>query len=240
MVPGFARVSHGLVNAAWQAHATMIRYPYLRMRGYQAANPHLANYHGIRGAALRQGLGRIVDPITGGAKVGVILEQGCGNGRHVTPVLHEFAEQVWGVDLIPPADVANCNRYVQVDSTLSSDHLAALPSQSVDIIMVVNYTGLHPTSMFAQYFSRHNDRLEPYMHPSNFPRVLKSGGFLVFSEWEARPERRHGKRSAAEVNAAFDDLYRPIELDGYVKVAQGYEPTIFSAYVAFQKRGPAG
>ncbi len=211
-----------------------VRYPYLRLRGQSLANPHLNNYHKVQGEVLRQALAEILATVTGGRKIGVILEQGCGDGRHVTPVLKQLADQVWGVDLFPANEVSNCDRYVQVDTSLTDNHLADLPGSSVDVIMIVNYTGLHPHSKFNAVLSEHNERLWPYMQPSNFPRILKAGGHLVFVEWEARPEQRVGKRTAAEVNAAFDELYGTGELPGYTRITQGFHPTLYSAYLVYR------
>lgn len=234
MARSFQHVLASIKYRAREQFASKVRYSYLRLRGQSLANPHLNNYHKVQGEPLRQALAEILAPIAGGRRIGVMLEQGCGDGRHVTPILKQLADQVWGVDLFPASDVSNCDRYVQVDTGLTDDHLADLPSASVDVIMVVNYTGLHPHSKFDAVLSEHNERLLPYMRPSNFPRVLKPGGHLVIVEWEARPEQRVGRRTAAEVNAAFDELYRPIDLAGYTRISQGFHPALYSAYLIYR------
>jgi SAM-dependent methyltransferase len=207
----------------------------LRSEGFGVVNPYFTDYGALRGRKLRSGLAEVLDQVTGGTKVDVIVEQGCGDGQRVTPQLRHFAREVWGVDLYPADKVSNCDRYIEADISLEDGHLDALPDRSVDIILVLNYTGMHPTSSWTTYFHESNDRITPYLRPRNFPRILKDGGHIVFVEWEARPEERVGRRSAAEVHREAGALYGAPDLAGFSRVGGGFSAGLVSPYLIYQK-----
>lgn len=207
----------------------------LEAEGYRVVNPFFKDYQLMNGRELRDGLAEILEPATQGRKLDVILEQGCDTGRRVTPQLKQFANEVWGVDLFPADKVVNCARYIQADPTLADGHLAAFPDASVDLVLVLNYIGLHPHSMWPAYVDQSNDRLAPYLRASNFPRVLKANGHLVIAEWEAQPEKRVGKRTAADVHHQAATLYGAPAIPGFALIVSGFAARLRSPYLVYRR-----
>lgn len=210
-----------------------------RREGYSVVNPWRADYTHLRGRYLENAIREVIGPFLPRGRVGAILDIGCGDGQRVAPALKAFADRVVGIDLFAPEQVSNCDQYIRADLARPEALLESLPDRSIDVAMVFNFTGMHPTSTWQPYFSPTNDRLWPYLQHTNLPRVLTANGLLVVIEWEAYPEKRVGRRTLDEVNRDYAALYAPVDVAGFERVGQGFSPRLFSPYIVFRRTGPA-
>jgi SAM-dependent methyltransferase len=200
-------------------YALAVRYPLLRLRGYASANPlHDAWWHNPDWR-IRAALAEILKT-AGVERFDIVIEQGCGTRRHTTPALRSFANEVWGLDIIPREQVRGPERYIRVDPA-RADLMWEIADASVDAIVLLQYIGFHPHSTWRPYFDSTNTRLAPYLNARNFHRVLKSGGYLIIVEWEARPEQRWGKASVEEISRRSAVKYDPPDLPQFALVSCG-------------------
>jgi hypothetical protein len=207
----------------------------LRAEGFHVVNPYFEEYGAIRGRALRDGLAEILQPLVGSERVGVLLEIGCGDGRRVTPVLKAFAREVWGVDLLPSDAVTGCDQYFVAAPNEGASALRSIADNTVDLVLVLNLTGLHPGTRWSDYTDPANDRLSSYLGDDGFARIVRPGGHLVLIEWEAQPEQRVGRRTLAEVNAEIAELYGTANVTAFRHVRQGFAERLASPYVVLQR-----
>jgi hypothetical protein len=207
------------------------RHAMKRVRGFECANFYLRDFarHSSSVAALKQ----IVDRLPGAPKKwNVVIDQGCGEGFKVK-ALRNFADSVWGIDILPGV-APHVDRYFCVDPNDVSC-TKQIGDAQVDVIFVINYAGFSSHSTWRACLSEHNDRLAHYMLPQNFPRIIPKGGYLIFNEWEARPEERWGKTPLDEIDRRAAEEYDPPTLSGFELVACGFARATRSPFVAYRR-----
>jgi hypothetical protein len=217
----------------WNAWPLALRYLRLRAAGYRSVNFGWRDY----GWQTHSKLCQVVREIFDRANLphfDVILEHGCGTRRRTTPGLREFAGEIWGTDLFSADEVQGGDRYFKIDIN-RLDRLHELPDHAVDAILIINYIGMHPHTTWHAYFSEHNERLAPYMESVNFPRVLRSRGYLICCEWEAEPEARWGKSTLDEINRRSNEKYLPPPLPNYELIACGFSTKGLCPFVVYRR-----
>lgn len=229
-MPGVLASQFVKLRGSWK-HAS--RYLKLRAQGYASANYGWRDYGRQRASQVRDTVREVFDR-AGLPHFDVILEQGCGPRYRTTPGLREFANEIWGTDVLPREEILTDDRYILIDVN-RPDCLHEVADNSVDAVLIINYTGMHPHSTWPMYFAEYNDRLWPYMQPQNFPRVLRPRGYLVCMEWEAEPEARWGKASLDEIDRRSDDSYKPPQLPGYELVASGFSRAGLCPFVVYRR-----
>jgi SAM-dependent methyltransferase len=210
------------------------RYARLRLQGFRLANPDFTDYSQCNERRTRLGLQEILTE-NSVPPLNVVLELGCGARTRTTPAIRHFANEVWGVDILPRDQVSGPERYMLVDPA-RADLLVEVPDNAIDAVIIINYIGFHPHSTWRSYFSAANDRLHPYLQPQNFPRVLRPGGFLVACEWEARPEARWRKAGVEHARShALEEYQARFELPFFEFVGGGFSETLLSPYVVYRR-----
>src|ERR1700712_5708326 len=154
-----------------------------RAQGFECANIHFKDYNAFTTSTIVSTLRQIVSRLPGAPqKWNVVIDHGCGDGDKVQS-LRNFANSVWGIAILPQAPRL-VDRYFCVDPN-DIACTEQINDAEVDVTFVINYIGFAPHSTWRVYFSEHNERLAHYLLPQNFPRIIKKGGYLILSEWEA-------------------------------------------------------
>jgi hypothetical protein len=224
-------VLSGLKRAYRKLLKAIARYRYIasRMLGYSSANPrwklHETNSD-VETAALREIAGRL--------KFKTVLHLHCGSGQDGR-VVREFADEVWGADVIDAKNVANLDRYVRMEPR-DEFCLAQIGDGAVDVAFISNLTGFNPHSTWRTYLSSDNEELGIYLAQQNLQRVLAKGGLLVCCEWESEPEKRWGRTSLAEIDdRAAEEYDAPDRLDGFELVVCGFARSTRSPFVVYRR-----
>lgn len=226
MIPKFRNVRARL-SRYW-------RYAQLRLRGYHLANPDFKDYGKSSERRTRRALEEILARI-GVQRFRVVLEHGCGTRTRTTPAIKHFADEVWGVDVLPREEISGSERYILVDFK-QTDLLPEIDDGGLDAIIIINYTGFHPHSTWRTYFSPANDRLSPYLQRQNFPRILRPGGYLIACEWEAMPEARWHKASITEANVRAAEVYdAPANVPYFDFICCGFSRPLLSSYIVYRR-----
>jgi hypothetical protein len=221
-------------HAGGALHRTvsLIRYASQRTRGYRSANPYWKHHEMAATAALTGTIEEIVGRLPE-SRWKTVTELNCGRGRNV-PALRPHAEQVWGVDVLPPELVGNVDRYICAEPG-DDCSLSRIGDDEIDATFVLNCTGFGPSSTWRAYFSPFNERFAPYLEPQNLPRALAKGGLLIACEWEAEPEARWGRTSLDEIGRRAAAEYDPPSLEGFELVACGFARSTRSPFVVYRR-----
>ncbi len=215
--------------------AEFARYFRLRMQGYRGANPYWRNYGRQSPAIIRRTMDEIAAR-TEDKTFGVVLELGCGNRYRTTPGLEYHASEVIGIDIIPEQQTKpSRHRYIRVDPD-RFDCLHMLPDGSVDTVIILNYTGMHPHSTWQMYFADTNDRMRAYMAAPNFPRVMHSGSYLICIEWESEPEGRWGNASIDQIQQHAAERYGSPAINGYDLIYSGFSRNSMCPFIVYRRR----
>ncbi len=144
-----------------------------------------------------------------------------------------MARQIHGVDIIDAAMVSGVDNYLKVIPG-DSNCLEPIPAASIEAVFVLFYCGFQPHSKWRSYVS-HNDRLEAYLEPRNFLRVISPGGYLIVCEWEAAPEKRWDKASLSTIDQRASIEYDPPEIAGFELVLCGFAKATRSPFVVYRR-----
>lgn len=210
-----------------------VRYLVLRAIGYESANPRFTDFR-CPPKMIAEGVAEITARI-GVKRFDIILEHACGTGRNAR-VLQKFADHVYGADTIPLPLVSACiERYLCLNER-GGISFATMQDGLVDAIILFNQPGFDARSTWSEFLSSPNDQVAVLLHPQNFPRLLRPDGFLIFSAWEARPERRWG-RMALDVIIGEDATwkYDPPALQGFELVACEFSSVTRTPFVAYRR-----
>lgn len=210
--------------------AVWCRYASLRMLGYSSANPrwklHNTNLDVEETAALREIMGRIRFP--------TVLNLSCGSGQGAR-ALREFADELWGADIIDTKNVANLDRYIRMEPR-DEFCLAEIGSGTVQVAYISNRTGFNAHSTWTAYLSSANEELGIYLQQQNLPRVLAKGGLLICREWESEPEKRWGRTSLADIDRRAAANYdAPDSLEGFKLITCGFAKSTRSPFVVYRR-----
>jgi hypothetical protein len=208
------------------------RYWALRARGYGSANPRFDDFR-CSPETIAESIGEI-SARTGIERFDTVFEHRCGTGSNGR-ALQKIATHVYGADSIPlPFVSISIERYICI-SEGSRVSFPTVEDGSVDAIFHLNQIGFNARSTWSEFLQR-DDRVSTLLEPQNFPRLLKPGGFLIFSEWESRPERRWGRMGLGViVGKDASKEYDPPLLQGFELAACGFTCATRGPFVAYRR-----
>jgi len=213
-------------------YGRFVRYPSQRIRGFASANPNWKDYTAISTTTLARAIAEITASLPE-RRWKTVIDHGCGSGRKAL-ALRSIADHVWGIDILPADGVSHVDRYIRV-AIGDPNCCSPIKDDEIDVVFIYNYTGFRAATTWRTYFSPANDRISVYLEPQNFPRIIRKGGYLMISEWEAEPEARWGKAPIAEIVARAPAEYDPPPLPGFELVASGFSKAGRAPYVVYRR-----
>jgi len=164
------------------------------------------------------------------------IELGCDRGTHYSNMLKKYCDCLIGVDVLEEQDVKNLDKYIRVDPTGNLENvLWEIPDKSIDCAFIINFTGMGVNRDWDGQLVMDNSRAGNYFFENNFGRVLRSGGFVFWIEWEAYPEKRFGKLRLSDIEAKIDGFYRHSEIPGFKCILKGFSATHMGPYIVYQE-----
>lgn len=171
----------------------------------------------------------------GVGKFDVVVDHGCGDGTHYSGMLKAFANEVYGVDILEENAIHHLDQYFQVPTDLRESYFDRVPDNTVDCVTVLSSMGLSPNHDFVANFLYKDSRQGRYFTAGNYPRILKPDGYIVIVEWEARPEKRFGRKTVDFARKHIKQFYPCSEIPGCEVALQGFSHLCNGPYLVYRK-----
>ena len=174
-------------------------------------------------------------------KVGItsfdtVINHGCGNRSHYNATLRNYGSKLIGVDIYDRVEVGVFDDYVKVPQEIIDSYFGNIKSNTIDCVFMFSIYGLHHDGNWESYFLiTPDDRVARYFTEQNYPRIIKSGGYVLIVEWEPEPEKRLGKASYNYVNANIEQYYPGVNLPGFEIIAKGFSTQLTGPYILYRK-----
>ena len=165
------------------------------------------------------------------------MDFGCHVGR-LTTAIRANSTEFWGADLFStvPAPV---DKYIQVKDQKpgNPNYFPDAADGTFDTIIVPELSGWKPghEGNWSDLFSAHDARLNRFLTPGNFHRIIRPGGLMIVTANESAIEDRVGKRTLSQINADIDSLYPHPEIEGFTFVLKGLCPTYVAPYIVYRR-----
>lgn len=191
------RVLYHLVNHR------LARKSVLNLLGYTVVNPYGSAWTQFPPPKMKLALDDILVNL-GVKKFDVVIDHCCGDGSHYGPMLRNYSKTVIGVDILEKGGSENLDDYIRVSPENRDSYFESIESESIDCVFMFSSSGFYPNSNWEQYVSDFRGREGRYFTKSNYPRIIRKGGYLIIVEWEAYPEKRFGRRDYRYVSANIE------------------------------------
>lgn len=210
-----------------------LRRPALLALGYRVINPRAALWVGFPSSLAEKWWNEVLCEI-GIARFGTLIDHACSTGLENNRFLPSYAERLFGVDIIAPQNVFGRDPYIQVSADLRDEYFAGIPDGVADGVVVMSTSGCGVRDDWRTMFSQEN-RLARYITQPNYPRLLKSGAYLIRHEWEAAPEKRVGRASLADVKSDIDRYYPHPDIPGFAFVTKGFSISYPGPWIVYRR-----